>query len=190
VIIAKYNKELKTMGKVEYWVAVCIFIAGWLIGAYGGNALAYLKSIDHSFTASMFTIVGSIITVLAIMVAYRQWCITRVDDLGSRLAQISFERQKNGQARQYYLDQGDAAIDGINKIRFNAEDKLLGHLGTLYVAKLVKFKNTTLTATIKTKWIYSQSLHDNQAINMEVEVVKIMTEVIELLRKLEKGPSD
>jgi hypothetical protein len=178
------------MGKVEYWIAVCIFIAGWIVGAYGGSILIYLRSIDHGFIASMFTIVGSTIAALAIMAAYRQWGITRIDDIVSRLAQISYDRQKSGFANQCYIEQGNSKADDINKLRYIAEDAMLGHLGSIYVDKLVKFKNTTLTATIKTRWIYSQNLHNNKTIKLEEEVVKIMTEVIELLRKSEKSHSD
>lgn len=189
MIVARHNKELSYMGKVEYWVVLCVFLAGWIVGAYGANMLTYLNALDHGFMASIFTIVGSSITVLAIIFTYRQWRITRIDDIECRLAQISFDRQKNVFASQCYVEQGHHPIDVICNKRYIAEDMMLGHLGTIFVIKLAKFKNTPSSAAISQKWIYSQRLNDHNSTKLDAKVGDIMTEVIDLLRELGKGPS-
>ena len=66
---------------------------------------------------------------------------------------------------------------------------MLGHLGTIFVIKLAKFKNTPSSAAISQKWIYSQRLNDHNSTKLDAKVGDIMTEVIDLLRELGKGPS-
>ena len=176
--------------KVEYLVSISLFTSGWVMGAYGVDIWVYLQAINLNLIASLLAIIGSVATVVGIGFAYTQWRRSRIDDIQSRLAQISVDRVKNAFENSCYVDGINSEINEIGKLKFKATEMVLGHQGTIYVEKLVNLKKSKNAKIIKSKWVCSQRKSFNPMPGWDKDVSQIMNEIIELIRNIDKSPPD